>query len=81
MSRIAIADMLTRLFCKHPHVHFDDKETLICSMCGMTWPISPAFTRASGVFLRIEQRIEDEREYNTLVKQAEAYQTDKEFAR
>ena len=67
-----------RYFCKHKHSHLEGND-LVCNNCGDSHTLSAIFTQPTGVFLRIEQRIEDEREYNSLIKLAEEYQSDREF--
>ena len=65
---------LNELLCKHSHpVVFDGREAIRCIDCGKEWPISPALTRASGVYAEIEQRVEQQHELERLVKQAEKY--------
>ena len=79
--RIAVSHMLDKLFCKHTNVMFDDKQTLVCEKCGITWPISNCLVHASGVYARIEQRLEQTEELTRLVELAEQYQKDNNFVR
>ena len=66
------------LFCKHPHVMIKNKR-IVCSECYSEWDISEELTEPSGVFARIEERLEQSEELSRLVKLAEEYQQDKEY--
>lgn len=72
----AINSIIAKLFCKHLHTGFDDKQTLICHRCGTTWPISRALYEPTGVFARIRERIENEEEINRLIEMVEKYQAE-----
>ena len=72
--------MFEKFFCKHKFTHIEG-NSLVCNACGDAHQLSAAFTTSSGVYTRIEQRIEDERRYNSLIKLAEEYQQDKEYNR
>lgn len=69
---------ITKHTCKHRHLYFDG-GVLVCDKCYTEFPVSDCLTQPSGVFLRIEKRIEQEQEYDHLVKLAEEYQKDSEF--
>lgn len=50
------------------------EHILVCQDCWKEFQIPIVLTRASGVFERIDIRIEQQQEYAELIKQADEYQ-------
>ena len=76
----AIDIFVSRFFCDHLHTRFEN-NTLVCNKCGIAWPLSKCFTEATGVYARIEQRLEQDDKLTQLIKLAEQYQNDTNYLR
>jgi len=68
---------LLSFWCKHKnliHRIYNSNHFTECFDCGRTWPVPLILTRSSGVFARIDERMEKQQEYEELVRRAEEYQ-------
>lgn len=75
-----INNTLTKIFCRHKHTRIETSSgKLLCNDCNADWPISDELLAASGVFERINERIEADAEYRRLLKMAEDYLTDNDY--
>ena len=70
---------LRQIFCKHRKEIIHDKHHMMCLNCGALRRLPDNLTIASGVFDRIEKRMEQDAEYTRLVRLGESYFADKEF--
>jgi len=70
---------LKQWFCNHNHVIYCDGKHYECLECGAITDIPTPLCEASGVFERIADRIEQEKELARLTKLAEEYLADTEY--